>query len=238
MWKNKRIIAVIPARGGSKGIPRKNLQLLGGKPLISWSIDFALMNQEIDYVLVSTDDAEIASVSSQLGAEVPFLRPAALAEDASRTDDTVRHSLIELEKLGEVFDIVVLLQPTQPFRIRTDLIKALERFDSCNQCGVVSVSEVHEHPLLMRKISGDGSVQKLLDLDSTVRRQDFPAVYKVNGSLYINKCSDYYTSGSLSLNDNPYAVILPQKRSIDIDTWEDLDFSNYKLNQDPSFFID
>lgn len=221
MFNGKKIIAIIPARGGSKGIPRKNITLLSGEPLIKWSINTALKCSFCDEVIVSTDDLEIKQIAIQAGASVPFLRPAHLATDTAKTVDVICDVLQHFKKLKKQFDIVILLQPTQPFRTTEDIEQALKIFFTYGEQGVISVSEVEEHPILMRTFSPhEPFLKSILNLNSTVRRQDFPKVVRVNGALYINKIDDY--SRPLSLNDNPIGYIMPNYRGFDIDEPKDL----------------
>lgn len=215
MYKNKTFIAVIPARGGSKSIPRKNIIDVAGKPLIAYTIETALASRYLDRVIVSTDDAEIAEVSKQYGAEVPFLRPAHLATDEAKTIDTV---IDTLERIEQSYDYVVLLQPTQPLRTVQQIDDAIQQVVEQNQSSLVSVEEVTDHPILYRTMTTEGKLLPLLHQNSTVRRQDFEPYYKVNGLIYINKISDL--TSATSLNDNVYAFLTHSV--IDIDTREDL----------------
>lgn len=220
MYKDKRIIAIIPARGGSKGIPGKNIKSLMGKPLIAYSIECALESKYIDRVVVSTDASDIAEVAKTYGAWVPFLRPAKYATDTSKTIDSLIYTIDTLREQGDEFDYLVLLQPTQPIRTAPQLDEAIELTIDNNYPSLVSVCPVCEHPILMRTITNDGSLKNLLNISSTVRRQDFPNVYKVNGSIYINQLNDSFNSNT-SLNDNLYPYVMTAKESIDIDTIED-----------------
>lgn len=229
MIEKKRVIAVIPARGGSKGIKDKNIRSLGGLPLIAHVIKAALGSRYLDRVVVTTDSAQIATVAKQQGADVPFLRPAALAQDTSKTVDAVAHTLDTLQMKGNNYDIVVLLQPTQPFTQTEHIDKALEAFIGDKSfSGMVGVCEVKEHPILMRTLE-NGRLNNLLKMSSTVRRQDMPAVYKVNGCIYINARDDYHQS-ALSLNDNPIPFIMDRRFCIDIDEESDLNFAQYLLD--------
>ena len=223
MFENNRILALIPARGGSKGILHKNITPLAGEPLIKYSIDAAKQSKYIDYVLVSTDDAEIADIAKKYGAKVPFLRPKELASDTAKTIDAVLHAIETLRKAGETFDSLVLLQPTSPLRTAEDIDKAIETFYQFNRQPVVSVSEVSDHPILIRTIeqtpNGD-RLKPLLDGSSTVRRQDMPPFYRVNGSIYINPIEEI--SQTTSFNDNLVPFIMQKNHSVDIDEPIDL----------------
>ncbi|MFJ7732320.1 cytidylyltransferase domain-containing protein [Lysinibacillus sp. NPDC097231] len=217
MYKGKRFIAVIPARGGSKGIPNKNIIEVADKPLISYTIEAALKSMYLDRIIVSTDSERIAEISRGSGADVPFLRPEELATDESRTIDTLIHVI---KNLPENYDYVVLLQPTQPLRKTIHIDKAIEQIIDKNQQSLVSVSMVKQHPILMRTIDKNGTLQPILNENSTVRRQDFKPIYIVDGSIYINKIDENFTSKT-SLNDNLCAY-LNKDLIIDIDNAYDL----------------
>ena len=220
MFLSKRVLALIPARGGSKGIKDKNITLLAGKPLIAYTILAALKSKYIDKVVVTTDDERIAQVSLSYGAEVPFMRPSELAQDNSKTIDVVVHALNTLKHSNEHFDAVVLLQPTQPLRNDKDIDAAIESFYESGRKSLVSISEVDDHPLLIRQIDESGRLKKLLNVSSTCRRQDMPKYYRVNGCIYINAIEE--VSPVTSFNDNEIPYVMPKSRSVDIDENKDL----------------
>ena len=222
MISEKRVLAVIPARGGSKGIPHKNIIDLCGKPLIAYSIEAAIGSGYIDKTVISTDDDEIAAISIKYGADVPFTRPDYLSTDKAKSIDALRHALFECEKLYGKYDIGILLQPTSPYRDSRDRDAALEQFEKNGERGLVSISEVADNPVLIRTIQADGSVERIINVDSTVRRQDMSAYYRVNGAIYINK-ADELLETDVSLNDNPTGFIMEKKHSIDIDEMFDLE---------------
>lgn len=182
------VLALIPARGGSKGIPRKNLIEIAGKPLIAWSIQHALESARITRVLVSTDDAETAAVATQFGAEVPFLRPAEYAQDLSPDIDVFRHALLFLAE-SEAYqpDIVVHLRPTGPVRRVQDIDAAVDLLASQPEADAVrSVSLVHQSPYKMWQLRDDGAMEPLLSIpglpDCQSRpRQSLPLAYWQNG---------------------------------------------------------
>ncbi|MED0717297.1 acylneuraminate cytidylyltransferase family protein [Aeribacillus composti] len=223
MYKGRTFLAIIPARGGSKGIPRKNITIINGKPLIQYTIDEAKNSKYLDRIIVSTEDKEIAEVAKKCGAEVPFLRPKELATDNAKTIDALIHAVKELEKRGSKYCYVVLLQPTQPLRKSWHIDEAIKKIVETNEESLVSVSEVKEHPILMRTIGEDGKVKNLMEISSTVRRQDFPTFYKVNGAIYINKINENFTNNT-SLNDNKLAYLIDKKYDLDIDEAVDLEF--------------
>lgn len=226
MINEKSVLAIIPARGGSKGIKGKNIFSIEGKPLIAYTIEAACASEYIDTVIVSTDNQEIADVSKAYGAEVPFLRPAELASDYAKTIDAVLHAVYTLKEMGKEYDYLVLLQPTQPLRSAEDIDHAIILCDK-EMRGVVSISRVKDHPVLMRYMNAQGEMCKLLELNSTVRRQDMPDYYRVNGCVYVNPMSE--VTGELSFNDNPIPYIMPVERSVDIDGYEDIALVEYYL---------
>lgn len=179
MHKGKSVLALIPARGGSKGLPGKNIRPLCGKPLISWSIAQGLESRIVDCVCVSTDSAEIAAIARTDGAEAPFLRPAELATDRSPTLPTAEHALDFYAALGRVFDYLILLQPTSPLRhpgdidaILSKLIDQENRFDS-----IISIGEIAEHPSIVKRAQADALAPFCPDLPPTTRRQDNEPAY-------------------------------------------------------------
>lgn len=226
MLENKRILAVIPARGGSKGIPHKNIVDLCGKPLIHYTIEAALGSKYIDYVTVSTDDQEIARVAKYCGAKIPFMRPAELATDTSKTIDVILYTISGLESMGEQFDVLILLQPTEPLRTTGDIDGAIDKYFECNCSPLVSVSEVDDHPILIRSIEKN-QLKPLLNVSSTCRRQDMPDYYRVNGCIYINAISEL--NKGTSFNDNIVPYIMERSHSVDIDELKDLALARYYI---------
>lgn len=220
MFGKQKILALIPARGGSKGIKDKNIISLAGKPLIAYSIEAAKKSKYIDSIVVTTDSEKIAEVAKRYGARVPFLRPAELAADTSKTIDAVLHAIKTLKSMGENYDTLVLLQPTQPLRTTDDIGKAIELYYESGENGLVSISSVDDSPLLIRSIDEDGKLINLLSQNSTCRRQDMPNYYKVNGCIYINKIDEI--NENTSFNDNKVPFIMDKEHSIDIDELSDL----------------
>lgn len=224
MYEGKKVIGLIPARGGSRGIPHKNIIELCGKPLISYSIIEGLKSKYLDYLMVSTDDEEIARIAKEYGAEVPFMRPTELATDTSKIIDAVLHVLERLKKQGHLYDVLVLLQPTQPLRTSTDIDLAIEKFFEAGCKPLVSVSPVDDPPLLIRSIERDVLVP-LLKMPSTCRRQDMPPYYRVNGCIYINETAKI--DRNTSFNDNIVPFVMKKEHSIDIDEPVDLVTAGY-----------
>lgn len=230
MYKNKRFLAVIPARAGSKGIKDKNIMDLCGKPLIAYSIEAALKSKYIDKVVVSTDGEEIAKVSKKYGADVPFLRPDYLASDTAKTIDCVIHCVEEVQNMGDMYDYMVLLQPTQPLRESYHIDEAIELMLEQDAEGLVSICKVKEHPILMRTLNEDGSMNNLLSTSSTQRRQDFKEYYRVNGVIYINKINENLNLNT-SLNDNKLPYIMDGKYSVDIDELLDVKIAKLMIKE-------
>jgi CMP-N,N'-diacetyllegionaminic acid synthase len=220
MIEGKKVLALIPARGGSKGIKDKNIYNLSGKPLISYTIETALMSNYIDSVVVSTDSNKIRTVALQSGARVPFLRPKKLASDTAKTVNAVIHAVKILSDMGEIYDVLILLQTTQPLRNCADIDGALEIFIKNGYRSLASVCEVDAHPLLIRTMKTNNELVRMCNMSSTVRRQDMEKYYHVNGAIYINKISEI--NEDTSFNDNEVGFVMPKTRSIDIDEPIDL----------------
>jgi len=193
MFQGKKIISIIPARGGSKGLPGKNIRPLLGKPLIAWTIETAKKSRYIDKLIVSTDSAEIASVAKKYGAAIPFLRPAELATDTSPTIDTVLHALNWFNERKEIFDINIVLEPTSPLRKDDDLDRAIVLFgENIEKAdGLMSVGEVHlESPFITQKLEGN-YLQPLITIEKDVYgyRQQQPKAYFPYGVVCLTKAS-------------------------------------------------
>ena len=228
MINNLRILAIVPARGGSKGIKDKNIKEIEGRPLIEYTIEAAKRCEYIDEIVVSTDSEKIAKAAKKAGAKVPFLRPDELASDTARTIDVVLFTIEQLKLIGQEYDIVVLLQPTSPLRDEDDICGAIEKYVSCNMKSLVSVSEVSESPILMRQIVDETHMEKLLNINSTIRRQDMAKYYMVNGSIYINKIEEL--NSDTSLNDNVIPYVMDRSHSVDIDDYVDIEVMKYYVN--------
>lgn len=179
------ILAVIPARGGSKRLPRKNVKKLCGKPLIVWSIDIAKNIPEICNILVSTDDMEIAAICEESGALVPWLRPAELATDTASSVDVALHALEWYEREVGIVDGLLLLQPTSPFRSKESIRRGIELFYKNDFQAILGVSLTHAHPMWSLKMEGDHLVPFMREHGLGTRSQDLPPAYMVNGGLYL-----------------------------------------------------
>ena len=221
------LLALIPARGGSKGILRKNIRFFCGKPLLQWTIEAALAASSVDKIVVSTEDLEIAEVALECGAEVPFLRPPDLASDTASGIATVLHAL---ELLPQVSD-VLLLQPTSPLRTSADIeaIVALKR--QTGRESVVSITPSAKHPAWMYSMSHDLKLEPLLQLDGIHCRQQMPSAFVLNGALYLAG-RDFLLSKQAFIQEDTVGYVMPAERSVDIDTpldWQWAEFLMEKL---------
>lgn len=217
------ILALIPARGGSKGIPNKNLALLGGKPLLAWTVLAAKQVKSIERVVVTTDSLEIASAASEYQAETPFIRPAELALDDTPGMAPLVHAIQWLEEHQNYRpEYVMCLQPTSPLRSASDIETAIEIVLAKNADGVVSVAPVKQHPEWMKKIDAEGRLQDYLTSEHlAIRRQDLSATYALNGAIYMARRHIVLEKLTWYTHET-YAYIMPSERSIDIDTPWDL----------------
>ena len=182
-----RILGLVPARGGSKGIPRKNARALAGRPLVAHSIAVGLASPSIASVVCSTEDGEIAELAKAAGARVPFMRPVEYARDDSPTADVAIHALDELARLGERYDAVLLLQPTAPLRVVLDIEEAVETFVAEGADSLVSLTRAAAHPFTVYKLVGSTPVP-FVPSSAGMRRQDFPPAYVRNGAIYLVDC--------------------------------------------------
>jgi CMP-N,N'-diacetyllegionaminic acid synthase len=190
MYKKKKILALIPARAGSKGLPGKNIRPLMGKPLIAWSIENVLGSQYVDRIVVSTDSPAIAAIARKHGADVPFLRPKELSTDKASTIDAISHAVDYFKEKGEDFDYIALLEPTSPLRNKDDIDKAIKRLiDVQNKAdSLVSVGQVHmEHPGIVKKIINGKIVPYCSVTGKIFRRQDLDKAYFPYGVIYLSK---------------------------------------------------
>jgi CMP-N,N'-diacetyllegionaminic acid synthase len=226
---NKKIIAIIPARGGSKGLPKKNIAMLNGKPLISYSIESALKADLLSRVIVSTEDAEIAEVSRKYGSEV-INRPMELAQDDTPTISVVQQVLHQLVEDRYQAEVVVLLQPTTPLRSTEDIDAAVRLFLTSNCQSVVSISEMEHSPYWSFQVERSYLKPLLGKKYLKMRRQDLPRVYLPNGALFVSSPKALYKTKSFySSRTMPY--IMPPERSVDIDCKNDLLYAEILLKR-------
>ena len=214
-----KILAVVTARGGSKGIPGKNIKLLGGQPLLAYSIEAAKKSKLITHTIVSTDALEIAEVAKKFGGEVPFMRPKELAEDQTPHVPVMKHAIEFMEKkLGVTFDYAVILQPTSPFRTTDDIDQTLGKLITSKADSAVSLVDVgNEHPVKAKKLVGDKVLPYCIPEPEGTRRQDFPPAYRRSGAIYAMRRDLIVKDGRL-YGAHIVGYVVPQERSIDIDT--------------------
>lgn len=218
----KGIIGLIPARGGSKGIPGKNIKELAGKPLIAWTIEAALGSNELNRVIVSTDDKNIVHIAKEWGAEVPFIRPENLASDTATSFSVVEHTMDWLDREEDISpEYVMLLQPTSPLRTTEDISGVIHLMQKRNAASVVSVCEAINHPYLIKKINDDGTLENFIKKTPKFsRRQELPQAFTLNGAIYLHKWETLKQEKSF-IPPWTLAYIMPRERSIDIDTpWD------------------
>lgn len=227
-----RVLGVIPARGGSKGVPRKNVAPILGKPLIGYTIEAALKSRLLTEVVVSTDDDEIAEVSRKFGAQVPFRRPAELATDKALAVPTIQHAVREMEKLREYrYDAVVMLQPTTPLRTAEDIDECLKKLFATGADSVIAVVEVGgHHPVRMKRIVDDRLVDYSEEEIENRPRQELPPVYLRAGSVYATKRDVLMERNSFKGTvSRPY--VIPPERAVNIDTPIDLKIAEWRLEE-------
>lgn len=219
MIDGRRILGVIVARGGSKGLPRKNVLPAAGKPLIAWTIDAARNSALLDRIILSTDDDEIAAVAAAHGCEVPFKRPPELATDTASIYDVLFHAI---DQAGPGYDLVVLLQATSPGREAGDIDGAIEACVKAGAPACVSLSPPAKAPHWMFTLTEHGELQPLMGWDAFGRRrQDLPQAYAVNGAVYVADIAWLRVSGNFYTAET-VAWIMPPDRSVDVDTALDL----------------
>ncbi len=231
MIGNKHLLALIPARGGSKRLPKKNSLSFSGKPLIAWSIEAGLKSKYVDEVIVSTDDIEIAEISKKYGATVPFMRPIELASDTSSTIDVVRHAIEYCNHNVGKFDYIVVLQPTSPLRTEKDIDASVEMLSNNQANGIIGVTEI-EHPVeWINVLPDDLSMDNFfLNNNDNKRSQDFPVRYRVNGAIYLGKIKEILESNSFLDAGKVYAHIMDKASSVDIDCKLDFDYAEFIKN--------
>lgn len=226
-----KILYIIPARGGSKGLPEKNIRILGDKPMIAHSIVAAQQSDFKGTVLVSTDDKRIAAVAKEYDAQVPFLRPEALSSDSAASIDAVFHALDFYSNINMMFDFVVLLQPTSPLRTAKDIDNAMAVMLEKKAEAVVSVCEAEHHPLWTNTLPPDGSMKDFIREEiKGLNRQQLPKYYRLNGAIYISALAALYKYKSF-LHEGTYSYIMPSERSVDIDYEIDLKLAELLLRK-------
>lgn len=220
------VLALIAARGGSQRVPRKNIKLAGGKPLIAWTVEAAMQASCVTRCVVTTDDSEVAEVAIRYGADVPFMRPVELAQANSTSMDTVIHCLRWLEQNENYIpDYFIFLQPTSPLRDSTDIDRAFEVFQKQKIEAMVSVAAVREHPRWIYDIKSDGKMELV------IKDAQFPeSMYAPNGAIYIYKVKNFLQTKQW-LPEATFAFVMPPEKSIDVDTPFDFKIADLLLGQ-------
>jgi len=219
MLNGERVLAIVPARGGSKGVPRKNVRVVRGRPLIAWTIAAARAATVVDRVILSSDDQEIIAAARDAGCEVPFVRPAALATDTASMLDVVHHAV---ENCGEEFEWIVLLQPTSPLRAASDIDATLKACLDTGAPACITVTAADKNPHWMFYRQADGHMSPVIEREGAAanRRQDLPQAYALNGAVYAARRS-WLNKRTSFLSPETICHVMPRERSIDIDTETD-----------------
>lgn len=232
MYNNKKFLAIIPARGGSKGLPGKNIKELNGKPLIAYSIEAAINSKVFDRIIVSTDDEKIAEIALKYGAEVPFLRPEELATDTADSMDVLFHTINFLKDKGEEYDYIMKLQPTSPLRTEKEILEATKLLFEKKAESIVSISECEHHPLWTNVLDEDNRLFNFIKEDIKHKnRQELPIYYQINGLIFLSevnsllKTRDWY-------GERSYAYICDSKKAIDIDNIIDFKLAEILLKNE------
>ncbi|EQB9156004.1 acylneuraminate cytidylyltransferase family protein [Morganella morganii subsp. morganii] len=224
MINKLKVMAIIPARGGSKRLPKKNILPLADKPLIHWTIEAAQKSKYVDNIFVSTDDKEIANISRELNIFIPELRPPEIATDETSTNDVLNYTI---NKFAENFDIILLLQPTSPLRTAQHIDEALEFFIEKNASAVISVTSCEYSPLWTNPLPSDLSMNNFIKEDSLKRSQELEVYYRINGAIYILNKNQFIQDKKIRYTDKSFAYIMPPYLSIDIDNELDFQFANF-----------
>jgi N-acylneuraminate cytidylyltransferase len=225
MIHKKKVLAIIPARGGSKGLPDKNVMRLAGKPLLAWSIESALNSKFVDHVMVSTEDKRIMEIASVHGADVPFERPAALADDQTPAIDAILHAITFFPS----YEIVVKLQPTSPLRTSEDIDAALGRLVEKDAESVISVCPVKHHPNWLKVVSDTGYLLSFDDQPLISNRQQLCPVYALNGAVFAGYRDPLVSRRSFH-GKNAIPYLMSAENSFDVDTLMDFQICEMLLD--------
>ena len=231
MDSNRNVLGIIPARKGSKRIPRKNLREVAGKPLIEYTFEIAKQATMLNRLIVSTDDLEVIELAKKHGIEVPFVRPAEFATDTATDTDWVRHAVEDLATKGWSADYVVLLRATNPLRIAEDIDLAVKKIIKTGADSVRLLNPIKEHPYWLKRIEGDLAVS-FIDLgvpEEQLRSQDLPALYFINGVVDVIDVKNLQ-SNTLYGKKMSYELI-PWERSLDIDDLSDFQYAEFYFTQ-------
>lgn len=229
--KNMKIIVIIPARSGSKSLPNKNILPLNGKPLVYYSVSYALKSEIVDKVIVSTDSDEYAEIARNCGADVPFIRPANISTDDSRDYSFMRHALDYYDSIDEIFDIYILLRPTSPLRPNGLIERSIDILNNNPKASSVrAVAKVKEHPYRVLGINKDGSISSFVrDIHEPYNfpRQELPEAYFMTGDIEAAR-RETLLNGSIS-GENMFPIIIKPEEKIDIDHIDDFKIAEEKL---------
>jgi|APSaa5957512622_1039677.scaffolds.fasta_scaffold11744_4 CMP-N,N'-diacetyllegionaminic acid synthase len=233
MSKQNSYIAIIPARGGSKRLPGKNLLKIAGKPLIAWTIEAALKSDMFEQVYVNTDSEDIVRIAKQYGAVVPFLRPPELAQDQTTTVSVLEDMILRLRETGDSeLSHLTLLQATSPLRSAQDIIKATNFLESNKADAVVSICRTEHSPLWSNTLPENGSLDNFIpDSILKTRSQELPSYYRLNGAIYICSIQRMMEEKTLFLSSNCFGYIMSRKNSIDIDDEIDFELADIYLRR-------
>ena len=223
MFEGKTILAVIPARGGSKRLPKKNIRFLHNKPLIAWTIEAAGGSHYVDDIIISTDDDEIIDIARALDIQIPFKRPEELATDDATSIDVVLHTLDFLATKNQHYDYIILLQPTSPMRNSEDIDEGIRYFFDRKADSVIGVCEAEHNPIWSNTLPKNNSMDNFLPSRyNNMRSQELPIYYRINGAFYMTNTAVLKQYHSFFVPSNIYAFVMSQEHSVDIDT--ELDF--------------
>lgn len=236
MYNNKRILGIIPARSGSKGLLDKNIMELQGKPMMAYTIEAALETKVIDDVIVSTESARYAEIAKKYGAFVPFLRPESLAQDDSSTMDLLIYTINCLAELGMIYDYFIILQPTSPLRRAEDIVNSIELCFEKDADAVVSVCKAEHSPLWCNTLKEDLCLANFLSENTNKRRQDLGQYYRLNGAIYLSKV-DTFLKRRTFYTERSYAYIMDKAFSVDIDDIMDFKFAEILINEQKNTYI-
>lgn len=234
MYKDKTILGLIPARGGSQNLPRKNIKPLLGKPLIAWTIEQGLKSQYIDKLIVSTDNKEISEVSKQYGAEVPFMRPKELSLNETPGIQVVLHAMDWMKTNADIYDLIMFLQPTSPLRTSEDIDMAVKFFFLKKAHSVVSVCKAEHHPHWSNTLPENLNMNQFISSKILNKnRQKLPSYFRLNGSIYLSYWR-YLEEKKRFFGKKTYAFIMPQEKSVDIDNKIDFKLAEIMLKEQKS----
>ena len=226
----KSILAIIPARSGSKRLKNKNMLCLGNKPLVQWSIDEAKKSKYINKLVVNSDDVNIKDLCQKLNVEF-INRPVELAQDTSSTIDVIIHTIEFFKNKNEYFEYILILQPTSPFRTSRHIDEACETLFTKHADGIISIRESEDHPLWSKNINSDLDMSNFINKKHlNKRKQDLPTFYTLNGAIYLAKSSKLIKEKTVFFENNIFGYLMTRKESIDIDTELDFKFAQYLIN--------